>query len=86
MYKMNTISATEAKQNFAALLDEAQRHPVIIRRQKRDIAVMVPMKDYEALKKLRADRLQRSMQEASAIAAANGLTDEILQQLLADED
>jgi hypothetical protein len=31
---MRTISATEAKQGFATVLDAAQREPVVIRRRK----------------------------------------------------
>jgi len=38
---MRYISATEAKQNFAAALDAAQRGPVVIRRQARDQAVLI---------------------------------------------
>ena len=38
---MRFISATDAKQNFAALLDHAQRGPVVIRRQSRDQAVVI---------------------------------------------
>ena len=38
---MQTISATDAKQKFAALLDTAQREPVRIQRHERDIAVLI---------------------------------------------
>jgi prevent-host-death family protein len=33
--------ATDAKQRLAALLDAAQREPVMIRRQNRDVAVIL---------------------------------------------
>ena len=39
---MKTVSATDAKQRLAALLDVAQREPVLIRRQNRDVAVIIP--------------------------------------------
>ena len=40
---MRTLSATEAKQGLAGLLDMAAREPVIIRRQKRNVAVVLSM-------------------------------------------
>ncbi len=46
---MRTVSATEAKQGLAAVLDAAQREPVVIQRQKRDVAVMLSMQEYERL-------------------------------------
>jgi prevent-host-death family protein len=42
---MQYISATDAKPRLAALLDEAQREPVTIRRQNRDVAVIVSAKE-----------------------------------------
>jgi PHD/YefM family antitoxin component YafN of YafNO toxin-antitoxin module len=38
---MQCVSASEAKQRLAAILDTAQREPVMIRRQKRDVAVVL---------------------------------------------
>ena len=44
-----TISATDAKQNFAALLDDAQRGPRgAIRRQSRDQAVLISPQEQRA--------------------------------------
>ena len=44
---MRIVSATEAKQRLAALLDAAQREPILIRRQKRDVAVIMSAEEYE---------------------------------------
>nr|VFJ77591.1 MAG: prevent-host-death family protein [Candidatus Kentron sp. FW] len=38
---MKTVSASEARQRFAALIDAAAREPVVIFRQKRDVAVVL---------------------------------------------
>ena len=38
---MRTVSATEAKQGLARVLDLATHEPVVIRRQKRDVAVVL---------------------------------------------
>jgi prevent-host-death family protein len=82
---MQTISATDAKQKFAALLDAAQLEPVLIQRHDRNIAVLVSPKDYEDLRQLRIRELVAITERSSAYAEARGMTDELLEQLLADE-
>jgi prevent-host-death family protein len=47
---MKSISATDAKQKLAALLDAAQREPVIIRRQSRDVAVVMSVREYDRIR------------------------------------
>lgn len=42
---MKRVPATEAKNRVGAILDDAQREPVVIRRQDRDIAVVLSMAD-----------------------------------------
>ena len=56
---MRTLSATEAKQGLAGLLDVAAREPVIIRRQKRNVAVVLSMQEYERLTRLNVSEFQR---------------------------
>jgi prevent-host-death family protein len=46
---MPTVSATYAKQNFAAMVDAAQREPVKIQRHKRDVAVLLSAAEYDHL-------------------------------------
>ena len=46
---MTEVSATQAKQQFAALLEAAQRGPVRIRRHQRDVAVLVSAEEYERM-------------------------------------
>ena len=82
---MQTVSATYAKQNFAAILDQSQREPVQIRRHERDIAVVVSTEEYEALHRLRVQELIRFSEENSRYAESQGMTDELLEKLLADE-
>ena len=38
---MQIISATQAKQNFAELLDHVQREPWLIRRHDRNVAILI---------------------------------------------
>jgi prevent-host-death family protein len=83
---MKTVAATEAKNRLGAILDDAQREPVVIRRQDRDIAVVLSMADYE---RMRAGNIQAFLDirnQIAAEAAANGLTEERLNELLADDD
>jgi PHD/YefM family antitoxin component YafN of YafNO toxin-antitoxin module len=56
---MRYVSATEAKQALAAILDAAQREPIVIRRQQRDVPMVLSMHEYERLTALNVDELQR---------------------------
>ena len=82
---MPTVSATHAKQNFAAMLDAAQREPVRIQRHDRDIAVLLSAEEYEDVRSLRVQELIRLTNETGRYAESQGMTDELLAQLLAEE-
>jgi len=81
---MATVSATHAKQNFAAILDQAQREPVRIQRHERDVAVLVSAEEYQRLRRDPWAEFNRLSEIAAAQAKANGLTEEILAEILAD--
>jgi prevent-host-death family protein len=82
---MRYVSATDAKQGFATVLDAAQREPVVIRRQKRDVAVLMSVAEYEKLTRLNVDEFQRFCDKIGERATARGLTEEKLTELLAGE-
>jgi prevent-host-death family protein len=84
-FSMLTMTANEAKTHFGQLLDKAQRQPVQVTRHDRVVGVMIGADDYEAMRQFYADRLIKSMDEIGARAEANGLTEEKLAELLADE-
>jgi prevent-host-death family protein len=80
---MRYVSATEAKQALAAVLDAAQREPVVIRRQQRDVAVVLSMQEYERLTALNVEEFQRFCDQIGEQAKARGLTEEKLVDILA---
>ena len=83
---MQTITANEAKTRFGELIDRVQRGPIQVTRHNRVVGVMVSAEDYHAMRAFYADRLRRSLKESAEEAVAKGLTDEKLEQLLADKD
>lgn len=83
---MRHVSATDAKQRLAALLDAAQREPVVIRRQKRDVAVLLSPQEYNRLRALNAQEFQQFCDRVGKRAVARGLTERKLAQVLSDDD
>ena len=83
---MKSVAATEAKNRLGAILDEAQREPIVIRRQDRDIAVVLSMVDYERLRSGNVRAFTDLRNEVAAQAAAKGLTDERLAELLTGDE
>lgn len=83
---MRAVSASEAKQNLASVLDAAQREPVMIRRQNRNAAVVLSPQEYERLRRLNVQEFQEFCDRISKQAAERGLTEEKLAALLADGD
>jgi prevent-host-death family protein len=50
MIIMSTITATDAKNRFGQVLEEAQREPVRIQKSGRDVAVLLSAAEYRRLK------------------------------------
>jgi antitoxin Phd len=81
---MRYVTATDAKQQLAALLDAAQREPVVIRRQKRDIAVILSAEEYDRLRAFNVAEFNHFCDRVAGKATSRGLTARKLQQILHD--
>jgi prevent-host-death family protein len=82
---MRTVTASEAKQGFAGVIEAAAREPVVIQRQKRAVAVVLSMAEYERLVRLNVAEFQRFCDAVGQAAEHKGLTEAKLAQLLADD-
>ena len=82
---MRTISAIDAKNRFGQLLDAAQREPVTVTKKGRPAAVMLSVEDYERIRGAARRRLLGTIEQTQQDAAAAGMTEDVLDQLLTDE-
>ncbi|WP_420225836.1 type II toxin-antitoxin system Phd/YefM family antitoxin [Pigmentiphaga litoralis] len=82
---MLTLTASKARQGFADVLEAARKEPVVIQRQKRDVAVVMSMDEYQRLVHLNVAEFQRFSDSVAAKAKDAGLTEDLLQELLNDE-
>ena len=83
---MKSVTATEVQKRLDAILDDAQRQPVVIRRQDRDVAVVLSMAEYERLRTGNVRAFLDLRKEIAAEAAARGLTDERLAEILSGDE
>ncbi|MDR2838763.1 MAG: type II toxin-antitoxin system Phd/YefM family antitoxin [Azonexus sp.] len=83
---MRTATASEARQGFAEIIESVWREPVVIQRQKRDVAVIMSMAEYERLSNLNVAEFQRFCDRVGAKATAAGMTEEVLRELLDSEN
>ena len=79
---MRFVSASEAKQRLAAVLDTVQREPVTIRRQNREVAVVLSPLDYKRLTSTNVAEFQRFCDRVSRVAESQGMSEEALNDLL----
>lgn len=82
---MKKVAATEAKNRLGAILDDAQREPVIIQRQERDVAVVLSMAEFERMRSANIRAFLDLRNEVAAEAKRNGLTEKKLAAILNSE-
>lgn len=83
---MKKVTATEAKNRLGALIDDAQREPIVIQRQERDVAVILSAAEFDRMRRSNVSAFLKASKAVAAEAKANGLTARKLATLLADED
>ena len=82
---MRIVTASEAKQGLASVLHACVHEPVVIQRQKQDVAVVISMQEYERLTRLNVTEFQRFCDEVGQRAAQAGMTEDQLAALLKDD-
>jgi len=79
---MLTISASQAREEFAEVIEASRREPVVIQRQQRDVAVVMSMDEYERLVKCNVTEFQRFCDRVGSKARAAGMNGDVLRELL----
>ena len=79
---MQFVSATQAKQSFGTIIDKAQREPIVIRKQKRDVAVIMSFEDYQRLTSATIQEFQLFRENLAYKAQNRGLTEDKLNDIL----
>lgn len=82
---MKSITALEAKNRFGEVLETAQRQPVSITRNGRPSVVMISAESYQRRQRMARECLRLSLQRAGEHASSQGMSEDVLDQLLADE-
>lgn len=83
---MKSVDESNARERFFELLDDAQRQPVVIQRLGQDLAALVSMADYERLRVANVRSFLDARNAIATEAAANGLTEGRLTDLLSDDE
>ncbi len=81
---MITMTSTEARTNFGAFLEKGSKEHVVIKRQRREIGAFIPMEEYRRFRRLSIQELNEAARMISDKASDRGLTEEKLNEILAE--
>lgn len=82
---MKSIDEAEAQVRFDEVLEEAQRQPLVITRQGRDMVVVISIASYERLRGENIKAFLQARRQLAAEAERNELTENDLRRLLRDD-
>lgn len=82
---MKCVTAREARNHLGAVLQAAQRPPVSVTRYGRPVVVVMSAESYARRRRMARERLRCAMARAGERACAQGLTDDALVPLLAED-
>ena len=81
---MREVTARDAKNRFGQLLQSAQQGPVRVTRNGTPVGVLMSVQQFERLRGAAWERLTATMDRLGEEASARGLTDAVLESILAD--
>lgn len=79
---MQTISSTDARNNFSRAIMMAQREPLFIQKQGQDVAVLISAQDYARIRQQKVEKFLQLAKEIGEEAQKSGLTDAELASIL----
>jgi PHD/YefM family antitoxin component YafN of YafNO toxin-antitoxin module len=82
---MRKISASDPKQSLATVVDDAQRDTIIVRRDERDVAVVLSMAEFARISAQNIAEFEEYCERIAKRASDRGLNAERFSELLRDE-
>lgn len=82
---MKSVNEAQLEEQFAEMLDEVQRQPIVIRRKDREIAILLSMAEYERLRMAAISQFLALRNDVAREASAAGLTEDRLSELLNED-
>jgi PHD/YefM family antitoxin component YafN of YafNO toxin-antitoxin module len=79
---MRQVSVSEVKEDFAYIMATAQQEPILVKEHDRNYVAIISMNDYEDLVRIKNLLLKKISADLGAEAQANGLTSELLDEIL----
>ncbi len=83
---MQYVSSTDARNSLSKAIDMAQRQPVMVQKQGRDVAVILSPEDFSRITRDNIEEFLAFCETIGRRAQAKGLTEEKLAKLLNDAD
>lgn len=83
---MQIVSASDARNNLAEMLDRAKNEPIAIQKQGRNAGVLLSYEEYERLTADPVLRFQNICDRIGRNAKERGLTDEIFNEILMQDN